>query len=77
MAGSLGNLYSSAKNLEDSYIQQPGAATKDAVLCAAMPAPSAAGPSSWLLRLPEPAPKKVFNCHYGSSNCRYYFTEVS
>uniref|UniRef100_A0A0A9CSJ8 Uncharacterized protein n=1 Tax=Arundo donax TaxID=35708 RepID=A0A0A9CSJ8_ARUDO len=83
MAGCMGNLYSSAEKLEDPYVQQPGAATKDAVLCAAMPAPAAVGPSSWLLRLPAPAPapapapKKLFSCnYYYSTTCNYYFTEV-
>jgi hypothetical protein len=60
---------------------QPGAA-RDAVLCAAMPSPAAAGPNSWLFRLPQPpkpapAPKRFFNCSTSySSSCRGYVTEV-
>ncbi|CAN6352099.1 unnamed protein product [Urochloa humidicola] len=81
LAGSMGNLYGSAENLDAAYVH-PGAANKtDAILCAALQPPAAAGPRSWLFRLPEPAPpassKKLFNCSYGSYGCRNYVAEVS
>ncbi|CAN6363346.1 unnamed protein product [Urochloa humidicola] len=80
LAGSMGNLYGSAENLDGAYVH-PGAANKqEAVLCAALQPPAAAGPRSWLFRLPEPTPavpKKLFNCTTYYSSCRNYVTEVS
>ncbi|CAL4991792.1 unnamed protein product [Urochloa decumbens] len=80
LAGSMGNLYGSAENLDGAYVH-PGAANKqDAILCAALQPPAATGPRSWLFRLPEPtpaAPKKFFNCGYYYCSGRNYVTEVS
>jgi hypothetical protein len=79
VTGCMGNLYTSAEKLVDGPYVQPGA-TRDAVLCASMRSPAAAGPNSWLFRLPEPpapAPKRFFNCSYSYSySCRGYVTEV-
>jgi hypothetical protein len=74
----MGQLYSSAEKLADGPYVQPGAA-RDAVLCAAMPSPAAAGPNSWLFRLPQPpapAPKRFFNCSTSYGGCCGYVTEV-
>ncbi|CAN6372846.1 unnamed protein product [Urochloa humidicola] len=80
LAGSMGNLYGSAENLDGAYVH-PGAANKqEAILCAALQPPAATAPRSWLFRLPEPtpaAPKKLFNCSTGYYSCRSYVTEVS
>ncbi|RLN27532.1 hypothetical protein C2845_PM05G22290 [Panicum miliaceum] len=82
MAGCMGNLYGSAEKLDDAYVH-PGAANKDAVLCATVPtSPVAAGPNSSLLfRLPPeptlaPAPRRLFVCGSNYANCRGYVTEV-
>lgn len=83
LAGCMGNLYASAENLDGTYVHPGAANNKDAILGTAMQPPAAAGPNSWLLRLPEPtpaAPKKLFVCSqsgYYSSGCRNYVTEVS
>ncbi|XP_006645509.1 uncharacterized protein LOC102719161 [Oryza brachyantha] len=82
MVGSVGNLYASFEQLDDTYVQADVA--KDALLSPAVLSPAASSNSS-VFRLPAPPssaqPKSFFRCNSyncnNSSSCRTYVTEAS
>jgi hypothetical protein len=78
MIGSNGNLYSSAEELDGTYML-PGV-DKDLILCPAVVSPVASASSCSLFRLPEPSslltPRRFFGCGNTFNNdCRTSVTD--
>uniref|UniRef100_A0ACD5VES5 Uncharacterized protein n=1 Tax=Avena sativa TaxID=4498 RepID=A0ACD5VES5_AVESA len=72
MVGSVGNLYGSVEELDETYISHDHA--KKALL-----SPAGGCASDKLLQLPPPETGSdvLYRCNYSSQNCRNYVTKVS
>ncbi|CAM0879562.1 unnamed protein product [Alopecurus aequalis] len=71
MVGSVGNLYASMENLDDTYVSHDNA--KKALLT-----PAGSCGSDKLLQLPEPETESsvLYRCNNGSTSCRSYVSKV-